>query len=235
MVFDLLSTINQECSFTDKINNTPFTESIISKNSSINNNKSPISNNNNKSPISNNNNKSPISNNNNKSPISNNSSINNNNNNKSSISKSIIECILSKYDNYYQFLPQNEKSFYMKKKIIEISSLIEEQPTKYYNNYNFNPKIMKLSIIQLGFQLNDKLINHISSIYYLNEFYQKHFIIIYKDKFYETCPKNYPKDYILSINHDEVYERNKERFDNMECFKKYKSYTNTNNIPTFCR
>ncbi len=39
----------------------------------------------------------------------------------------------------------------------------------------------------------------------------------------------------ITYNHDEVYNRNKERFDNMECFKKYKSYTNTNNIPTFCR
>ena len=39
----------------------------------------------------------------------------------------------------------------------------------------------------------------------------------------------------VSYNHDEVYERNKERFESMECFKKYKSYTNTNNIPTFCR
>ena len=28
---------------------------------------------------------------------------------------------------------------------------------------------------------------------------------------------------------------NKERFESMNCFKKYKSYTNTNNIPTFCR
>ena len=39
----------------------------------------------------------------------------------------------------------------------------------------------------------------------------------------------------ITYNHDEVYNRNKERFDNMECFNKYKSYTNTNNIPTFCR
>ena len=39
----------------------------------------------------------------------------------------------------------------------------------------------------------------------------------------------------ITYNHDEVYSRNKERFDNMNCFKKYKSYTNTNNIPTFCR
>ena len=39
----------------------------------------------------------------------------------------------------------------------------------------------------------------------------------------------------VSYDHDEVYNRNKERFDNMECFQKYKNYTNTNNIPTFCR
>ena len=39
----------------------------------------------------------------------------------------------------------------------------------------------------------------------------------------------------VTYNHDEVYNRNKERFDNMNCFKKCKSYTNTNNIPTFCR
>ena len=36
-------------------------------------------------------------------------------------------------------------------------------------------------------------------------------------------------------NHDEVYNKNKDRFESMNCFKKYKSYTNTNNIPTFCR
>ena len=39
----------------------------------------------------------------------------------------------------------------------------------------------------------------------------------------------------VTYNHDEVYTRNKERFDNMNCFQKYKSYTNSNNIPTFCR
>jgi len=39
----------------------------------------------------------------------------------------------------------------------------------------------------------------------------------------------------VTYNHDEVYTRNKERFDSMNCFKKYKSYTNSNNIPTFCR
>ena len=39
----------------------------------------------------------------------------------------------------------------------------------------------------------------------------------------------------ITYNHDKVYEVNKDRFESMNCFKKYKSYTNTNNIPTFCR
>ena len=39
----------------------------------------------------------------------------------------------------------------------------------------------------------------------------------------------------VTYNHDEVYTRNKDRFESMNCFQKYKSYTNTNNIPTFCR
>ena len=36
-------------------------------------------------------------------------------------------------------------------------------------------------------------------------------------------------------NHDEVYNKNKKRFDSMKCFQKYKSYTCTNNLPTFAR
>ena len=39
----------------------------------------------------------------------------------------------------------------------------------------------------------------------------------------------------ITYDHDEVYTKNKERFESMNCFQKYKSYTNTNNIPTFCR
>ena len=38
-----------------------------------------------------------------------------------------------------------------------------------------------------------------------------------------------------TYNHDKVYNDNKVRFDNMKCFQKYKSYTNTNAIPAFCR
>ena len=39
----------------------------------------------------------------------------------------------------------------------------------------------------------------------------------------------------VSYNHDEVYNTHKDKFENMNCFNKYKSYTSSNNIPLFCR
>ena len=39
----------------------------------------------------------------------------------------------------------------------------------------------------------------------------------------------------VSYNHDEVYNTHKDKFESMNCFAKYKSYTNTNAVPAFCR
>ena len=36
-------------------------------------------------------------------------------------------------------------------------------------------------------------------------------------------------------NHDVVYEQLKDKFNNMNCFNKYNSYTNSNNLPVFVR
>jgi len=38
-----------------------------------------------------------------------------------------------------------------------------------------------------------------------------------------------------TYNHDEVYKANKERFEAMPCFEKYKNYTNSNAVPAFAR
>jgi len=43
------------------------------------------------------------------------------------------------------------------------------------------------------------------------------------------------KQETVSYNHDEVYNTHKEKFESMNCFEKYKSYTNTNCVPKFCR
>jgi len=39
----------------------------------------------------------------------------------------------------------------------------------------------------------------------------------------------------VSYNHDEVYNAHADKFNSMNCFNKYKSYTSSNNIPLFCR
>ena len=43
------------------------------------------------------------------------------------------------------------------------------------------------------------------------------------------------KQETIKYNHDEVYNTHKVKFDEMNCFQKYKSYTSSNNIPLFCR
>ena len=39
----------------------------------------------------------------------------------------------------------------------------------------------------------------------------------------------------VKYSHDDVYNTHKERFESMNCFQKYKSYTDTNVMPLFCR
>ena len=39
----------------------------------------------------------------------------------------------------------------------------------------------------------------------------------------------------FKYNHDEVYNANKAKLEAMPCFQKYKSYTATNNVPSFAK
>ena len=43
------------------------------------------------------------------------------------------------------------------------------------------------------------------------------------------------KNETYTYNAKEVYEANQERFDNMNCYAKYNTYTNSKNVPTFAR
>ena len=43
------------------------------------------------------------------------------------------------------------------------------------------------------------------------------------------------KGITYSYDHDAVYSANQEHFETMNCFVKYGSYTNSNNLPTFAR
>ena len=39
----------------------------------------------------------------------------------------------------------------------------------------------------------------------------------------------------VTYDHDKVYNAHKKRFEDMPCYNKYGSYTNTNNLPVFVR
>ena len=110
-----------------------------------------------------------------------------------------IKCIISEFDPIYGSLSDEEKKLYFSKKIMEICSEIDEKD-KYFKNYKFH-KSLKSHSVQQGLQLHDKRINHISSIYYLNEYYKRHFVIVYENIAYPTCIKNYPKIYLNTDNH----------------------------------
>ena len=43
------------------------------------------------------------------------------------------------------------------------------------------------------------------------------------------------KGNVCTYNHDDVYNKNKSLLNNMNSFNKYKSYTATNNLPTWAR
>jgi len=43
------------------------------------------------------------------------------------------------------------------------------------------------------------------------------------------------KNEVFVYNQKVVFEQLKEKFENMNCFIKYKTYTNSNNLPTFVK
>ena len=43
------------------------------------------------------------------------------------------------------------------------------------------------------------------------------------------------KDITFTYDHDEIYSMFQEKFESMKCFQEYKSYTNSNTVPAFCR
>lgn len=110
-----------------------------------------------------------------------------------------IKCIISEFDPIYGSLSDEERVLYFSKKIMEICSEIDECE-EYFKNYKFH-KSLKSHKVQQGLQLFDKRINHISSIYYLNEYYKRHFVIVYENNSYPTCIKDYPKIYLRFDNH----------------------------------
>ena len=43
------------------------------------------------------------------------------------------------------------------------------------------------------------------------------------------------KDITFTYDHDEIYTKFQSKLEEMNCFQKYKSYTNSNTVSKFCR
>jgi len=110
-----------------------------------------------------------------------------------------VFCILDNYDIILSNTSGN-KNHILNQRIIDILSDMENET--FHNLFNYNKKIMKRSLIQNGLQCSLKSDNMISSLYYLNDLYKTHFVIVdtHKKEYYETTLKNYPKVYLVMNN-----------------------------------
>ena len=171
MVLELLREINQDCSFTEAIQESDYTECVTKQNSGQQNDTVSSS------------------------KDSKNSSKNSKNPNKNY--KTLVDCILANHNVMYQHIPPPEQKIFLQKLVMEICSCIDEKPENFWDNFGFNSKCMKSSLVQIAFQLAEQNKNMISVIYYLNEYFQHHFVLVRNDKMYETSLKNYPREYIL--------------------------------------
>ena len=162
MIFDLLKDLNQDCNFTENINESSHVQGL-------NNN------------------------------ITGECAVNVMSNVKQNTSKkykTFVECILCEFDPIYSGTENlDSNNVYLNGKIIEICSHIEEKRDTCYDNYSFNSKVMNIQKIQHALQLWRKE-NNISSIYYLNDYFKKHFVIVHEGCAYETTIKSYPKVYL---------------------------------------
>ncbi len=131
-------------------------------------------------------------------------------------------CILDNFDLILS--NSNDKKIDFPKRVLEICSQIEEDKNSYYDKFNYNKKF-SLKKIQNSLQICSNKGKLLSSIFYLNDYYSTHFVIvdINKKQYMETTNKNYPKQYLEFDNRffrlcDSLNE-NFEQTDNLDLFE----------------
>lgn len=115
-------------------------------------------------------------------------------------------CILNNYDLILSSSSDKDKKTLFKKRVLEISSNMDEDPENFYDNMKYNIKTMKKKIIQLNLHGSMEKEKNISSLYYMNDLFKIHlvFVDLNKREYYETTPKNYNKVY-LYLNKNKFY------------------------------
>ncbi len=106
---------------------------------------------------------------------------------------SLLKSILMTLDPMYSGIPEKERRMYLQQRVMEMCSQIDESRDKSYDVYKFHSKKMRPKMIQQNLQnsiAND--VNLLSVLYYLTEYYKRHFVIVSDDGYYKTCTKPYP-------------------------------------------
>jgi hypothetical protein len=87
----------------------------------------------------------------------------------------IIELLFTYFDHHYSMVESKDKDLYIKQRIIEIATKLEEDSSNYYSNFNYNKK-MSIPVIQHGLQT----INTVSALLYLADLYNISVIVYLK-------------------------------------------------------
>tara|TARA_B100000035_G_C20893508_1_gene506079 strand:- start:26 stop:721 length:696 start_codon:yes stop_codon:yes gene_type:complete len=112
---------------------------------------------------------------------------------KSRVYQNINNLYIDNYDPTCLILENKDKDIYIKQLLIKIASEIDENKSLRYDKYKYSKK-MKSSLIQQGLQLA----NHLTSLLYLSEYYNKT-TILYIDNLkvkIKTSLKDYEKIHI---------------------------------------
>ena len=111
--------------------------------------------------------------------------------------KSLEESIIYNLDPMISILPNEDTYFYYNQLIMKICSEIDENTSEKYDNFNYIKRIMGKHKIQQGLQMK----NTLSSLLYLSDYYQTHFVILKDNNYYETSVRSkYNKKYLCINN-----------------------------------
>ena len=121
-------------------------------------------------------------------------------------SKNILEIILSQKDYNYQILENSEKTSYVTKKSLDLSTFLDLN----YDNYNYSKKKFSKSMVCNSLQG----MNNLTSILFYNDYYNVNIVICNKDnKFYKTSVKEYPEYLFIQYDNNQFTHMEQENFD----------------------
>ena len=141
-------------------------------------------------------------------------------------SKNILEIILSQKDYNYQILENSEKSNYVTKKSLDLSTLLDLN----YDNYNYSKKKFSKSLVCNSLQG----MNNLTSILFYNDYYNVNIVICNKVnkvnsilKLFKTGIKIYPEYLFIKYDNNQFTHLNQEDIDILD---NKKNELNTPNI-----